>query len=323
MPDLAPVQPVKSPSMGMVIQIVLGLVFIVILYIVTLVVLNIDSLVVNAETRVKPKEMTRIIDGFASITYLTNKQYNTVSGFASNFKKISKSLNTMGGAQFSYQFWIKVEDANDELFKDLIVLLKGDKRKFRVGYYNGNKLYKKEETNAISAPAIMFTKSFRDMRIIMNTTRHPVVNIDINMNAAPGAGRQNLLSLMALNSWFMLTFVFVDSFSVPASSENGIKFLMYVNDIPYIEHTANSMNILRGNTLKQNDGDLFIFPDNTRSGEFVKLGNVNYYNYALTPKDVTNIYSMGPPNHPAVVEDKNSKTPVFISAGNKIDIWNY
>ena len=312
----------KAP-MNMAIQIVLGLVFVVILYIVTLVVLNIDSMVVSAETRVKPREMTRIIDGFASVSYLTNKQYNTVTPFANMFKKISKSLNTAGGAQFSYQFWIKVEDANDELFKNLIVLLKGDKRKFRVGYYKGDKLYKKEETYAVSAPTIMFTNSFRDLRVIMNTSKAPIVNIDINMNASPGAGRQNLLSLMALNSWFMLTFVFVDSFSVPSSSENGIKFLMYVNDIPYIEHTANSMNILRGNTLKQNDGDLFIFPDNTRSGEFVKIGNVNYYNYALTPKEVTGIYGAGPPNHPAVVDEKNSKSPAFISAGNKIDIWNY
>lgn len=324
MESVAPSIPSVGPNkMNMIMQIVIGLVFIVILYVITLVVLNIDTLVVTAEARVKPKEMTRIIDGFASISYLTNKQYNTISPFSNMFKKVAKSMNTAGGAQFTYQFWIKVEEANDELFKNLVVLLKGDKRKFNIGYYNANSLSKKVNTYAIAAPAIMFTKSYRDLRVIMNTTKDPAVNIDINMNAAPGAGRQNLLSLMALNTWFMLTFVFVDNFSVANSSENGIKFLMYVNEIPYVEQTASSMDMLRNNTLKQNDGDLFIFPDNNQSGEFVKIGNVNYYNYALTPQDVSKIYNGGPPNHPAVTEEKNSKSPAFISAGNKIDLFNY
>lgn len=324
MESAAAALPKGLPKMNMFVQIAIGLVFIVLLYIVTLVVLNIDTLVVSAETRVKPKEMTKIIDGFASVSYLTNKKYNTITPFANTFKKIGRSINTSGGAQFSYQFWIKVEDANDELFKNLVVLLKGDKRKFRVGYYNeSGKIIRSEENYAVAAPAIMFTKSYRDMCVIMNTTKDPLTKIDINMNASPGVGRQNLLSLMALNTWFMLTFVFVDNFSVPNAAENGIKFLMYVNEIPYIEHTANSMPSLRGNTLKQNDGDLFVFPDNTQSGEFVKIGNVNYYNYALTPNDVTKIYSSGPPMHPAVVDERASKSPAFISAGNKIDIYNY
>jgi hypothetical protein len=318
------------------IQVILGLVVIIILYIVTLVVLNIDSLVVSASQTVKPKEMTKITDGYASLSNLNNKNFNTISPYASAFRKIGRSMNTMGGAQFTYQFWLRIDDANDDLFKDLVILLKGDKRKYNVGYYK--ELSQQAKTPAISyqldatktqksvyaiaAPLIKFKDSYRSFRIQMNTTNDPLVNIDIDVNQKAGPGRQNLLSLLAIKNWFLMTFVFMDSFSIPKSSEDGIRFIFYINDIPYVEHTPGSMPQLKGNQLKQNDGDLFVFPNTSQSGEFLKIGNINYYNYAQTPKQVRKTFELGPPTYPMTNPGDRTKEPPYISAANKIDIYN-
>lgn len=327
--------PKLSPG-AIAIQVVLGLVVIVILYIVTLVVLNIDSLVVSASQTVKPKQMTKICDGYASVSYLNNKSYNTITPYASSFRKIGKSVNTMGGAQFSYQFWVRIDDANDELFKDLVIILKGDKKKYNVGYYKelsqqaktAAAAYQidpsktKNNVYAISAPMIKFKNSYRSFSVQMNTTKDPLVNIDIDVNQTPGPGRQNLLSLLAIKNWFLMTFVFMDSFSIPQAAEDGIRFIFYINDIPYIEHTSGSMPELKGNQLKQNDGDLHLFPDASQSGEFLKIGNINYFNYALTPKQVRKAFEFGPPTYPMVDSGDRSKEPAYISAANKIDILN-
>jgi hypothetical protein len=95
-----------------------------------------------------------------------------------------------------------------------------------------------------------------------------------------------------------------------------------VNDVAYVKRTGSDIPSFKGNTLKQNDGDLYIFPDNTQSGEFVKLGNINYYNYALSASEVEKAFKMGPPNYPAMPVNDKTAQPSYMSAYNRIDIYN-
>lgn len=322
----------KSPSkiLNIVVQIVLAIIVIIVLYIITLIVLNVDTIVQTSSTTVKPQEKTKIIDGYATSSMLSNRNFNTISPRAENFKKIGRSINTMGGAQFTYQFWIKIEDADDSHFKNLILLLKGDKRKYKMGYYaniagstTGKRLAKTIEADQlICAPMIRFNSSYRDFTVRINTAKHPRVDIPITMNKTPGIGRQNLLSLMALNSWYLLTFVFFDNFSIPQSTEDGIKFIFYVNDIPYVEENASTKLELKNNSIKQNDGDLFILPNNTNNANFMKIANINYYNYALNASQVESVYKQGAPTYGASEINQKQNMPTYISAYNKIDVFN-
>ena len=312
-------------NMGMIVQIVLALVIIIILYIVTLVVLNIDAIVVKNSTQVKPHETTMIISGYAPVAYLGNKSYNTYNSFADNFKKIGKSVNTSGGSQFSYQFWLKIDDPNDNLFKNLIVLLKGDKRKYKLGLYDAETLQRQLTTppgHVIACPLIKFNDSYRSLTVQFGTANSPVTEIDINMNPNnPGEGRRNLLSLLPLN-WYLFTFVFEDNFSYVSGNENGINFKFWVNDVPYQENTASDNPELRNNTLKQNDGDLFLLPNPPESGNFMKLGNIKYCNYALEGDEIKRTYQGGPPTTSAVERDQGKPKPPYLTAYNKIDIYN-
>lgn len=324
--------PPSSPT-SIAIQIVLAIVVIIILYIITLVVLNVDSIVLASSTKVKPREMTKVIDGQAGIVALSGKSYNTGTIAAGNFKKIGRSINTAGGAQFTYQFWMKINDANDDYFKDQVIMLKGDKRKFNLGYYaeNGSsgssKTYRKVSVNnnqhVIACPMISFLDTYRSFKVRINTNKNPMVDIDIKMNQNPGSiSNQNLLSLLALNNWYLFTFVFQDSFSIPQAAEDGIRFIMYVNETPYVEHNSGTMPELKGNTLKQNEGDLNLFPSNINSNNFASFGNIAYYNYALTAQEVLKVFEKGYPTHTSIPEGNKSDQPPYITAFNKIDIYN-
>jgi len=327
-PDIPPIQ--------IAIQIVLGIVIIIILYIITLIMLNIDSIVASSDTSVKPKQMTKIIDGFASISYLNNKSYNTVTPTANSFRKIPKSVNTSGGAQFTYQYWIRIEDANDALFTDLVVLHKGDNRKFNVGYYENSPITTSHPENrllstnisvpVIACPMIKFGNSYRDLNIMVNTTKNPFVNVNIAVTPADSqrtSGSKNLLSLLALKNWYLFTFVFKDNIAATNNTENGISLTIYINDVQYYTYTPTDIPEFGNNTLKQNEGDLYLFPDLQNGTDFLKIGNINYYNYALDVDDVIKVFEKGAPTHSIVLDNLKNNQPSYLSAYNKIDIYNY
>lgn len=320
-------------SMEIAIQIVLGIVIIVILYIITLIMLSIDSIVASSDTTVKPKQMTKIMDGFASISRINNKSYNTVTPTAESFRKISKSVNTAGGAQFTYQYWIRVEDANDALFKNLVVLHKGDKRKFNVGYYDNLPITQSHPNNmllstdisvpVIACPMIKFGNSYRDLNIMVNTTKDPFVNVNISVTPDRTNGSKNLLSLLAMKNWYLFTFVFKDNIAAENTTENGINLTIYINDTAYYTYTPTDIPAFRNNTLKQNEGNLYLFPDLQNGTDFLKIGNINYYNYALDVNDVIKVFQKGAPNHSTITENNKTDQPSYLSAYNKIDIYNY
>lgn len=317
----------------MAIQIILAIVIIIILYVITLVILNIDSLVSNRNIVVKPKEETQIIDGWADSTSLYNLNYNTINPFASNFRKIGKSINFRGGAQFTYQFWMKLEDTNPAYFENQVILLKGDNRKYRIGLYDmqegsstlNRKVNELGPDYMIKCPLIKFGKSYNEIIVEMNTNNVVSYQTSMNVNTTDDPGsKRNILSLLPLN-WYLLSFVFEDDFSISESTENGIKITIYINDFPYHVQTAAADPIyLRNNVLKQNEGNLHILPTTSVTrANFIKLANIKYFNYALQPEDISKTYAMGPPNYAAKIVSKNESKPAFLTAFNKIDIYNY
>ena len=117
-------------------QIIAALIVIGILYIITLAVINVDSLVVSSKMDIKPKEKTLIIDGYAGPSFLKETNFNTLNPFTDNYKRVPKSVNRQGGTEFTYQFWLKIEDTTEDYYKDLVILLKGINKKYKIGLYN-------------------------------------------------------------------------------------------------------------------------------------------------------------------------------------------
>lgn len=272
-------------------QIFLALVVILVIYIVTLVVLSIDSLVTFPSFSVKRREESVIHTGNANSAQLAKTRFNTVFPFKKNFVRIPQSVNGTTGTQFTYQFWVKVNDSGSSAFRDLVLLLKGDNALYKLGYYkrDGKRVNEIEEPGAkymIKAPLIKFKDSYKNMSVEFNTNNHPDVAIDINLDKVDeDSRRKNPLALLPLD-WTMLTFVFEENYSVQEGSENGIRFTFYVNDVPIQTNTASTNPILRNNFLKQNDGDLFLLPNFTGASNILEMSDIKYFNYARTDLEV-------------------------------------
>jgi hypothetical protein len=272
-------------------QLLFGFLVLFLLYIATLVILSIDSLVVYPSFVVKQREEAVILSKPLNSAVLAKTRFNTIFPFKKNFVKIPQSVNGTTGSQFSYQFWMKVNNNEQSNFKDLVLLLKGDTKKYKVGYYDmTSKRLMEDKTEPsdymIKSPLIKFKDSYKNMVVEFNTNNHPNAKINIDLDKGDDeTRRKNLLSLLPLD-WFLFTFVFEENYSMQEGSENGIRFTFYLNDIPLQINSGSTDIQLRNNFLKQNDGDLFILPNFESNIDILSLSNVKYFNYAKTDTDI-------------------------------------
>jgi hypothetical protein len=232
---------------------------------------------------------------------------------------------------------MKINDTAYSNFENLTVLLKGDTRKYQMGLYNpkdGKKIpydptiynSQSESQYLIKCPSICFGKSYKELVIELNTNKDPNVRMEVTLDGSgdnPGSKR-NLLSLLP-SSWYLITYVIEDNYSSLLSGENGIKIILYVNDFPYMTMSAATHPKLRNNTLKQNDGNLYLFPDNKSPSNFMKISNLRYYNSAQTAEQISDVFSKGPASYPAKLHTNHdiSNAPAFLSSFNKMDVYNY
>lgn len=281
-----------------VLQLLLAFIVLLILYITTLVVMRIDSLVIEPSFKVKQREETQIVANEKSAASLSKTRFNTLFPFKKDFLKIPKSVNGTTGTQFTYQFWMKVNNTNEKAFQDLVILLKGDTRKYGASYYDPKTLkaipYLKQAPDYfIKAPLIKFTDSYRNMAIEFNTAKHPNVQIPISLDGIdPEQNRKNLLTLLPLE-WFLFTFVFEENYSIKDGIENGIRFTFYLNSIPVVIATGSTDIMLMDNSIRLNDGDMYLFPNYKSDDNLLSIAGMKYLNYAKTDNDVKSDFSRG------------------------------
>lgn len=319
-----------SPAVYIGIQIGVAVITLIIMYIITLYVLNIDALVNTPSNVIKQKEVTTFVDGYAGPSLLSQIRFNTVNPYTDNYKRVARSANQTGGTSFTYQFWVKIENSDNNLISGLTLIHKGDTKNYIVGYYKPQSgttysLAKQlPPAPYIACPSIGFGKSYKNIVVVFNSNNNimNLIDIDMDIEREPSS-RKNLLSLLPVQ-WTLLTFVFEDNYSYTENSDNGIKFNFYINDVPYWSETASSAPVFRNDFLVQNDGDITFMPDAKVSSEFIKLGNVKYYNYAVTPAEISATYQSGPPSYSAsLVTNGKTMAPSYMSALNKVDIYNY
>jgi hypothetical protein len=283
-------------------QVLLSFLVLLILYITTLVVMRIDSLVIEPTFKVKQREETNITNQQMTSASLSKSKFNTVFPFKNDYLKIANSVNGTTGTQFTYQFWMKVNKTNEKAFQDLVILLKGDNRKYGANFYDPQTLklipYLRQDADYfIKCPLIKFTDSYKNLAVEFNTTKHPNVTIPISLDGIdPKQERKNLLTLLPLE-WFLFTFVFEENYSVKDGIENGIRFTFYLNDLPIAISTGSTDLMLLDNSLRLNDGDLYLFPNYQSDDNLLTMDGMKYYNYAKTDSDVKSDFNRGRKNY--------------------------
>jgi len=312
-----------SLPVGILVQVIAGIVITYIIYIIGLYVIRSDQ-IVNFKSMV-PVEKTevKILNGLLNSSEVAHNsaknKFNTTIPFIKNYLPIIPSLNTQGGAQFSYSFWIYIGDPIQAAKGRKTIFIKGDKKRYNYTQTRNTntvaKISEKKHDRAVFAPMLSFGGENLDLEIKFNTFHNMHETIHIRrIESENSLVRNNLQSLFS-KIWFKITMVFEDN--VPINDfERGILVRIYLNDTLYqMEKFAS--------TLRQNRGDLILFPDGAIQD--FKIADFNYYNYALPDEEVRKKFT-SMPDIDRTASSTNRKTQerhTFETvAQNHLDIYN-
>lgn len=301
------------------IQFVGGLVIAFILYYASLAALKQDKLVHDSRVNVRDRQMTKIIDGYIEVPVITDTTYETLDARAKSFVALPRSFNRQGGAQFTYQFWIFLDDVSPSTVAGKTILLRGDPKTYKWNDSSGTA----SQGVAITCPSISFGDSYDHVKIRFNTlddigTVYDTKSVSDDPAEDP-ASRRQLLKLIS-KKWVLFTVVFEDNLPI-SDFEDGLVLRFYVNDVLY-DHATYA-----GKTLRQNNGQLILFPTlDQKAGGISKarVADMSYYNYAQDAAGVRQVFQAGPPTYRANLLGgaENLGSPLYLSEYNKLDIYN-
>lgn len=313
------------------------------------------------------KKEINIIDGIYDYSANNEWKHNTVNKLHNSYYDISPSINQSGGAEYSYNFWLYIDQdkiTNTTNNKDIALFLRGEKQI----YFNNNSNF--NCFNVYSAKAADYSTTL--------ITKSPLVRLahdgkglifEYNNLITPDSYRNNFdnrkcndilsslhkdwnqrnknligISNIKFNrKWFMVTIV-LKEISDPNDilTNNRALCKIYVNGMLMYENKVETIygpnSERRSATPKHIRSPFYINPNlnktiikdyssffNTSDLEgtnILKIGDLKYFNYAVSEDIITSIYNKGlnqnkavkksnfVPNHNAMVsyndiEDSN------------------
>lgn len=313
---------------SILVQVSLGIIFTFVIYVLSLYVIKADEIVNGQNHYHSKKNEVKIIDGILNSSEkagkVTNNTWNTTIPYQSNYLPITPSINTKGGAQFSYSFWLYIGNPSACLNKTLF--LKGDKVPYlyteTIHNYDEDKtVYKSSDEQlindrAIFCPSFSFGDSELEFQIKFNTFHNINEQLYIQRIKSENNTFRNNLQGLFPKTWFNITITFEDN--IPINDfENGILVRFYINGHFYqLEKYAS--------TLKQNKGNFYIFPDNEIIPD-CKIADLSYFNYALSEEEVKALGNKQISTHKSASSTSKAhvtNTSLITDAKNYMDIYN-
>lgn len=230
-------------------------------------------------------------------------KFNTVDKTEINFKDIRPSTKQDGGAEYSYNFWIyidqeKLKKNNSSNYekKDIILFLKGEKNL----YYNYNTNYNCANVNTIHNPVIItknplvrlsgdgsrivieynniYTSDSYQNHTKYNDSEPACKNVTVGDWNNRNKNMLGLYDIEFNNKWFMVTIIMkevADSDNVLSMNRASCK--MYINGVKLLDRKVetNYINNKYSATLKNNSSPFYINP--ILSEQYVK-STFNPYN---------------------------------------------
>jgi hypothetical protein len=263
------------------------------------------------------KKTVSIFRGWVETNSFTNKKFNTYNPFAKNYRKLSPSMNRMGGAQFSYSFWLKLNNTSPENLEKKWLFIHGDPTNYNYTY---DEQYKKKisaSSPIVKCPGIGFGKDINEIFIECNTTNDFNESVSFwGISDLDETKRHNVLSLIQ-GKWALFTITFGDNKPLD-EKEDRTQVKLFINDIEY--HRSKDYH-LKG-ALKLNQGNLTILPNSPIQSGY--MADLTYYNYALNVEDIRKIYNKSFTNerYNEMDNDPDFNEPLYLTQYNKLDIYN-
>ncbi len=238
-----------------------------------------------------------------------------------DYVNIPKSINSKNGAQFSFSFWLnKGKNTDMTAFANKILLIFGLKNKETLvtkmpANLEVNILDKElnldNQFEVILEPktpgdAIIYpstdpnSQNYRSFHITTDdsvTLKCPLIkfgnngtSIEVEFNTNKQINNKfiiesDVLNILSGNVWNMLTFTFEDYKDITGFA-SGIKIIFYINQKQISTH------ILKHDSLKLNDGHIYVLPNmnnKTMSTNDAAIADVAYYNKALNINELKKI----------------------------------
>ena len=297
-------------------QVSVALVIVYATYLLSLFILRRDRLIVDDKFTYDQSSRTLVIDGVADTSSLQRTVVDALNPASLSYAKLPRSLNRKGGAQFTYQFWMLIDNPASITYQD--ILLRGDPRPYNLATVDASgELVSQVEDIMIKCPRIRFNGMYNELAVEINTLNNPnppPLRIETS-NASDelsSVDRQSILKLSP-NRWVLYTFIFQDKIQIN-DFESGIQMSFYVNDVLHSRSVTQS-------TLRQNNGNLYLFPSGPIDG--CKIANLAYYNYALSTEEIAGVYNRGVPSHMYTKNHGASMaTPLYLTEYNKLNMYN-
>ena len=106
------------------------------------------------------RKETEIFNGIIDFKEVRELKYNTKNRAHENYRDISPSINQQGGAEYTYNFWLYVDQARirqlkNDRQKDILLFLKGEKTVYFNNDYNYNCMYKSADDSSVKHPVLL------------------------------------------------------------------------------------------------------------------------------------------------------------------------
>jgi len=272
-------------------------------------------------------------------------KYDTADKSEISYKNIKPSINQEGGAEYSYNFWLNIDQEvltkmRDSNKKDVVLFLKGEKNL----YYNSKSNFNCANTAVANNPVILTKNPLvrlsgdgRKIAIEYNN----IYNTDSYQH---GSSYKNCSFIQSVNDWnkknknilgvydiefnkkwFMVTIVMkevADSNNVLSLNRASCK--MYINGVKLLDKKVETkyVNNIYSATFKNNTSPFYINPlinkDNIRDqinpynrvtkGNSLKIADVKYYNYAINDEMISSLHNKGFNTEVAVTTAVNKMT---------------
>lgn len=301
---------------GNIIQVILSLILVLILAFIGYAVYNNESLSAIKNFNNIRKEIS-IFKGIADFNSV-NSEYNTRDKSLGSYVELRPSINQKGGAEYTYNFWLYKDSnklADGLISEDIALLLRGSKVKIHYKSPN-NCLLKNEDSKYVMVknPLIRMKKDGTSIVVEYNTITFPDAfheggSAEIGNNCSSWFDRnKGLLGIYDLDSsydsnWFMVTVILQE-----VSPDNDILYKnkttckMYINGILMLDRMVESpydSTPTYSAAMRHNKGPLYVNPGNIYKGDKVTkekalmMADLTYFNYAIGPDEVDEIYKRG------------------------------
>lgn len=279
-------------------------------------------------------------------------KFNTIDKTEINFKDIRPSTKQDGGAEYSYNFWIYIDQEKMRKMtnyedKDIILFLKGEKNL----YYNNKTNYNCGNIKTTKNPVIITKNplvrlSGDGSRIVIeynniytsdsyqnnskyNESEEACKNVVINDWNNRNKNMLGIYNIEFNNKWFMVSIVMkevADSNNVLSYNRASCK--MYINGVKLLDRKVETKYVtnIYSATLKNNSSPFYINPilsenvvkptknpyNRVTEVNALKMSDIKYFNYAINEEMITSLYNKGFNSEVATIDTRLTKNMVTV-----------